>query len=317
VKRQIIVDTDPSPDDAVAFLIALGSPDELEVLAITTVGGNVPLHLTTRNALISLEMVNRTDIPVYAGASAPFMVPLETAEYVHGVTGFDGYEVNEPVTKAANGFAPDKIIELVMSHPPQTVTLCCLAPLTNIALAMVKEPALAERLEQIVLMGGARSEGGNVTPCAEYNIYVDPEAAYKVINSGVSLVMLSLDCTHKALTTAARLSRLRQDFKQPHIEPFYHLLHWNKQFDEKQNNTDGGPLHDPSVTAYLLKPEIFYGKIVNVEVALTGLTRGMTVVDWRGATTREPNVFYVDDLDSDAYFDLVWERLAAAWRPPV
>ena len=208
-RRKIIVDTDPSPDDAVAFLMALGSPGELEVLAISTVGGNVPLELTTKNALKALELVGRRDVPVYAGAKGPMVRQLETAEYVHGNTGFDGYDLPEPKITAAPGFAPDKIVELIMENEPKTITICALAPLTNIALAMAKEPAITKRIREIVLMGGARSEGGNVTPAAEFNIYVDPEAAHRVIRSGVPIVMIPLDCTHKALTSKARLNRLR------------------------------------------------------------------------------------------------------------
>jgi purine nucleosidase len=310
--RSIIIDTDPSPDDAVAFLMALGSPEELDLLAITTVGGNVPVHYTTRNALKALELVGRTDVPVYAGASGPLMRTLETAEHVHGSTGFEGYDLPDPVTPPAPGYAPDKIVELVMSRPENTVTLCCLAPLTNIALAMVKEPRLAARLAGIVLMGGAR-EGGNIAPVAEYNIYVDPEAARKVFGCGAPIVMIPLDCTHKALTTEVRLDRLRA-VGGPHMEVFYHLLTFNKQFDEKEWAGDGGPLHDPTVTAYLLKPDLFKGRTVNVEISCDELTRGMTVVDWRSVSGRPKNALVLTEIDADGYFDLVIDRLAKARR---
>lgn len=310
--KSIIIDTDPSPDDAVAFLMALGSPDELELLAITTVGGNVPLHYTTKNALKALELVGRSDVPVYAGASGPFMRVLETAEYVHGQTGFEGYDLPDPKMKAAEGFAPQKIVELVMSRPEKTVTLGCLAPLTNIALAMTMEPRLAARLEGIVLMGGARSEGGNVTPAAEYNIYVDPEAARKVFECGAPIVMIPLDCTHKALTRKDRLARLRA-VGMPHMEAFYHLLEFNKRFDEQAWGMDGGPLHDPTVIAYMLRPELFKGRFVNVEISCDEeLTRGMTVVDWHSVTKRRKNALVLTEIDADGYFDLVIERLAAA-----
>ncbi|CAI9400837.1 Pyrimidine-specific ribonucleoside hydrolase RihA [Pleomorphomonas sp. T1.2MG-36] len=310
--KSIIIDTDPSPDDAVAFLMALGSPDELELLAITTVGGNVPLYHTTRNALKALELVGRqADVPVYAGAAGPMVRTLETAEYVHGETGFEGYDLPEPVATASDGFAPDKIVDLVMSRPEKTVTLCCLAPLTNIALAMAREPRLAARLEGIVLMGGARSEGGNVTPAAEYNIYVDPEAARKVFECGAPIVMIPLDCTHTALTKKPRLDKLRA-MGGPHMEAFYHLLEWNKRFDEKAWGMDGGPLHDPTVTAYLLKPDLFRGRLVNVEISCDELTRGMTVVDWHSVTSRPKNALVLTEIDADGYFDLVIERLHAA-----
>jgi len=307
----IIVDTDPSPDDAVAFLVALASPEELEVLAITAVAGNVPVHLTSKNALKALELARRTEIPVYAGAAAPLLRPLVTAEEVHGRTGFDGYELPEPSTPLARGFAPDAIVELVMSRPRGEVTLCCLAPLTNIALAMMKEPRLAAHLREIVIMGGAFSEGGNITPAAEFNVFVDPEAAARVLACGAPIAMIPLDCTHRALTTSPRLERLRA-LGTPVAEAFYHLLKFNKLFDERKYGWEGGPLHDATVTAYLLAPRIFSsGRRVNIEVECSStLTRGMTVVDWWSVTGKPPNVLFLPDIDADAYFDLVIGRLA-------
>jgi purine nucleosidase len=308
--RAIIIDTDPSPDDAVAFLMALASPEELEVLAITTVAGNVPLNLTSKNALKALELARQTRTPVYAGAAAPLLRPLVTAEQVHGRTGFDGYDLPDPVTALATGFAPDAIIDLVMSRPPQAVTLCCLAPLTNIALAMAKEPRLAGHLREIVLMGGTFSEGGNVTPAAEFNIYVDPEAAARVLKCGASITMVPLDCTHQARTTHSRLERLRS-IGSPVAEAFYHLLKFNKLFDERKYGWEGGPLHDATVIAYLLEPEIFAGRKVNVEVECSSsLTLGATVVDWWAVTPRTKNVMFLRDLKPEAYFDLVIGRLA-------
>jgi purine nucleosidase len=310
--RLLIIDTDPSPDDATAFLMALGSPNELEVLALTTVGGNVSLEQTTTNVLKSLELVGRTDIPLYMGASKPLKRELITAPEVHGASGLEGYDLPEPTAKAAKGFAPDKIIELVMNNKPNTVTICAIAPLTNIAIAMQKEPKLANRLQEIVFMGGARSEGGNVTPAAEYNIYVDPEAAEIVFNSGTPITMSPLDCTHKALSTDARLEKLRA-VGTPHMEAFYHLLKFNRIFDQEKMNLDGGPLHDPTTIAYLLKPEIFKSKKVNVTISLDNeLTRGMSVIDWWGKMNLPINTNMLYDLDSDAYYDLVIERLALA-----
>jgi len=311
--RPIIIDTDPSPDDAVAFLMALGSPDELDLLAITTVGGNAPLVLTTKNALKALELTGRGDTPVYAGASGPLCRVLETAEYVHGENGFEGYDLPEPTLKAAAGFAPDVIVDLVMARPERTVTMCCLAPLTNLALALAREPRLARRLERIVLMGGAFSEGGNVSPCAEYNIYVDPEAARRVFACGAPIVMIPLDCTHQALTTKARLRRLCAVGK-PHMEAFFHLLTANKRFDENKYGTDGGPLHDPTVVAYLLRPELFDGRDVAVEISCDEMTRGMTIVDWWSVTDRPANAKVLRSIDAEGYFDLAIERLARAAR---
>ncbi|TBW41028.1 nucleoside hydrolase [Siculibacillus lacustris] len=312
--RTIIVDTDPSPDDAVAFLMALGSPDELDLAAITTVGGNVPLHHTTRNALKALELAGHPEVPVFAGAAGPLVRPLATAEHVHGATGFEGYDLPEPKIVATPGFAPHVVIDLVMNRPPKTVTLCCLAPLTNIALALAERPEIAARLAEIVLMGGARREGGNITPAAEYNIFVDPEAAERVLACGAPITMIPLDCTHKALTSKARLAALRAR-GTPLAEAFFHLLSFNKLFDEGLKGTDGGPLHDPTVVAFLLRPALFSGRRVNVAVERSGeFTRGQTVVDWWGVTDRPKNVLWIDDLDADGYFELVFERLIRAER---
>jgi len=308
--RPIIVDTDPSPDDAVAFLVALASPDELEVLGVTTVAGNVPVNLTSKNARKALELARQTRTPVWAGASAPLLRPLITAEHVHGKTGFDGYDLPEPTLPLADGFAPDAIVDLVMRRAPGEVTLCCIAPMTNIALAIAKEPRLAGRLREIVIMGGAFSEGGNITPAAEFNVYVDPEAAARVLGCGAPVTMIPLDCTHQALTTEARLTKLRS-VGTPVAEAFYHLLKFNKIFDEQKYGWEGGPLHDATVVAYLLAPEIFKGRKVNVEVECASeLTRGMTVVDWWGVSGRKPNVMFLRELNADAYFDLVIGRLA-------
>ncbi|HTS31304.1 MAG TPA: nucleoside hydrolase [Bryobacteraceae bacterium] len=306
----IIIDTDPSPDDAVAILTALASPDELEVLAVSAVAGNVPVSLTSKNALKALELAKRTDTPVYQGAVAPLARPLITAEHVHGRTGFDGFDLPDPATPLAEGFSPDAIIDLVMRRPAGEVTLCCIAPLTNIALALAKEPRLAGHLKQIVIMGGAFSEGGNITPAAEFNVYVDPEAAARVLACGAPIMMIPLDCTHQARTTARRLEKLRA-IGTPVAEAFYHLLSFNKLFDEQKYGWEGGPLHDATVIAWLLVPEIFSGRKVNVEVeCASSLTLGMTVVDWWGVSGRTPNVLFLRDINADAYFDLVIGRLA-------
>jgi purine nucleosidase len=307
--RSVIFDTDPSPDDAVAFLAALASPDELEVLAITTVAGNVPLELTTRNALKALELARRTDIPVFPGASAPLVLTLVTAEHVHGRTGFDGYDLPDPMTPPQSGFAPDAIVELVMSRAPGTVTLCCMAPLTNIALAMAREPRLAKHLAGIVLMGGSMSEAGNITPAAEFNFYVDPEAAALVFESGASITMIPLDCTHQALITDARLETLRRAGTSVG-EAFYHLLEFNKRFDRNKYGWPGGPLHDATVTAFLLQPSLFDGRQVHVQIECSSpLTLGASVVDWWSVTTKPPNATVLRTIDVNGYFNLIFERL--------
>ena len=309
MRRAVIFDTDPSPDDAVAFLAAIASPEDFDVLAITTVAGNVPLELTAKNARKALELARRTDIPVYAGAGAPLVRSLITAEHVHGRTGFDGYELPEPEMALRAGFAPHAIVELVMSRPPASVTLCCMAPLTNVALAMAREPRLAAHLAGIVVMGGAMSEGGNITAAAEFNFYVDPEAAARVFASGATLTMIPLDCTHQALLTDERLQVLRGAGTAVGTA-FYHLLEWNKRFDRRKYGWPGGPLHDPTVTAYLLQPELFAGRKVRVDIeSLSPLTAGASVVDWWSVGEKPANAMVLRTIDAEAYFRLIFERL--------
>ncbi|MBV8864954.1 MAG: nucleoside hydrolase, partial [Acidobacteriaceae bacterium] len=271
--------------------------------------GNVPLSLTSKNARKALELAGKTETRVYAGASAPLIRKLVTAEHVHGRTGFDGYELPEPVIPLAEGFAPEMIVDLVMARKPGEVTLCCLAPLTNIALALAKEPRLGDHLKEIVLMGGAFSEGGNITPAAEFNIFVDPEAAARVLDCGARITMIPLDCTHQALTTRKRLEKLRAN-GTPVTEALYQLLKFNKIFDEQKYGWEGGPLHDATVIAYLLAPEIFSGRQVNVRVeCASSITCGMTVVDWWSVTGKPANVQFIREVDANRYFDIVIERL--------
>ena len=269
----------------------------------------MPLPYTTRNALMTLELLQRPEVAVYAGAPGPLRGALVTAEYVHGPTGFEGYALPPPSIQARAGFAPEKIVELLRAQPDASVTLCCLAPLTNIALALQLDPAIAAKIEAIVLMGGARSEGGNVTPAAEYNFYVDPEAAAQVMACGRPITVIPLDVTHQALTSRARMDKIRA-IGSPLAEAFYHLLEFNKQFDAQQWQSDGGPLHDPTVVAYLLQPDMFVGKAVNLEIELVGrYTRGMSVVDHGRVTERPINACYLTGLDADAYFALVTESI--------
>lgn len=308
--RSIIIDTDPGQDDAVALLMALASP-ELDVIGITAVAGNVPLALTEVNVRKVCELAGRRDIKVAAGAARPLMRPLVTAEHVHGKTGLDGIDLPDPTMALDPRFGPDFIIEEVMARPARSVTLCPLGPLTNVALALAKEPRLAAHLEGIVLMGGGTFEGGNITPAAEFNIYVDPEAARMVFNAGANVTFIPLDCTHEALTTAQRTARIRA-LGTPVGIAVAAWLDFFERFDEEKYGTDGGPLHDPCVIAYVLKPELFTGRRVHVDVECASeLTRGMTVADWWGVTNRDKNATMVRHVDADGFFDLLTARIAA------
>lgn len=308
--RNIIIDTDPGQDDAVAILLALGSPKDISVLGITAVAGNVPLALTQKNARIVCELAGRPDVKVFSGCEAPMGRNLVTAEHVHGKTGLDGPVLPEPTMPLAEGHAVDFIIETLRAEPAGTVTLCPLGPLTNIAVAFEKAPDIVERVQEIVLMGGAYFEVGNITPAAEFNIYVDPEAAEIVFKSGVPIVVMPLDVTHKALTTAPRV----EAFRTLGTHPGTMVAEWTdffERFDKEKYGSLGAPLHDPCVIAYLIKPELFSGRHVNVEIEVASeLTRGMTVADWWGVTDRAPNALFVGDLDADGFFDLLVERIA-------
>ena len=307
--RKIIIDTDPGQDDAVAILLALASP-ELEVLGITAVAGNVPLALTQKNARIICELAGRRDIKVFAGCDAPLEGPLVTAEHVHGKTGLDGPDLPDPTMALSEGHGVDFIIETLRTEPPGTVTLCPLGPLTNIATAFSRAPDIIERVQEIVLMGGAYFEVGNITPAAEFNIYVDPQAAEIVFKSGAPLVVMPLDVTHKVLVTKVRNDAFRALGTRVG-QAVAAMTDFFERFDKEKYGSDGAPLHDPCVTAWLLAPELFAGRHINVEIETQSpLTRGMSVADWWGVTDRAPNALFIGDVDADGFFALLTERLA-------
>jgi purine nucleosidase len=307
--RKIIIDTDPGQDDAVAILLALASPNDVEVLGITAVAGNVPLELTSKNARIVCELAGRPDIPVYAGCDRPLRHSLVTAEHVHGKTGLDGPDLPDPTMPLQTAHGVDYIIDTLRAHPPKTITLCPLGPLTNIATAFERAPDIIDLVKEIVLMGGAYFEVGNITPAAEFNIYVDPEAAEAVFKSGVPLVVLPLDVTHKALVTSARNTAFRA-LGTPVGLAVAQMTEFFERFDKEKYGSLGAPLHDPCVTAYLIAPDLFTGRHVNVEIETNStLTRGMTVADWWRVTDRSPNALFIGDLDADGFFTLLTERL--------
>lgn len=308
--RKIIIDTDPGQDDAVAILLALASPDEIEVLGITAVAGNVPLDLTQKNARIVCELAGRPDLPVYAGCDRPMGRDLVTAEHVHGKTGLDGPDLPDPAMPLQDGHAVDFIIDTLRAHASGTVTLCPLGPLTNIATALQRAPDIAEKVQQIVLMGGGYFQGGNITPAAEFNIYVDPQAADIVFKSGIAIVVMPLDVTHKALVTKPRNDAFRA-LGTPAGIAVAQMTDFFERFDKEKYGSAGAPLHDPCVTAYLIQPDLFTGRHINVEIETSSeLTMGMTVADWWRVSGRAPNALFIGDLDADGFFALLTERLA-------
>ncbi|MFD1796172.1 nucleoside hydrolase [Paracoccus aurantiacus] len=306
--RKIIIDTDPGQDDAVAILLALASP-ELEVLGLTTVAGNVPLDLTTRNARLIAGLSGR-DVPVHAGSAAPLSRKLVTAEYVHGKTGLDGIELGEPVHPLSSEDGVGFIIETLRREPPGTVTLVPIGPLTNIAAAFARAPDIVPRVQQIVLMGGAYFEVGNVTPAAEFNIYVDPEAAAQVFAAGVDLVVMPLDVTHKALTSADWVAGMRA-LGTKAGDAVASWTDFFERYDREKYGSAGAPLHDPCTVAWLIRPDLFSGRRINVEIETEGrYTTGMTVADWWGVTGRPANALFIGDVDRDGFFALLSERIA-------
>ena len=307
--QKLIIDTDPGQDDAVAILLALASP-ELDLLGITTVAGNVPLSLTQENARKICDLAGRQDMPVFAGADRPLARNLVTAEHVHGRTGLDGPELPDPVTPLQDRHAVDFLIETLRQEEAGSMTIAPVGPLTNIAMALRQAPDIAPRIGQIVLMGGGCFEGGNITPAAEFNIYVDPEAAAEVFAAGIPIVMMPLDVTHKALTTKVRTQAIRGIGTRTAMA-VADMLEFFERFDEEKYGSDGGPLHDPCTIAWMLRPDLFAGRQCNVEIETgSDLTMGMTVIDWWQVTDRPHNAFVVGDIDSDGFFDLVTERLA-------
>ena len=308
--RDIIIDTDPGQDDAAAILLALGSPDEINVLGITAVAGNVPLALTQKNARIVCELAGKPNVPVFAGCDAPLVRKLVTAEHVHGKTGLDGSALPDPDMPLQDQHGVDFIIETLRARPAKTVTLCPLGPLTNIATALQRAPDIAERIQEIVLMGGAYFEVGNITPAAEFNIYVDPEAADIVFKSGIKTAVMPLDVTHKVLVTPERINALRAQ-ATPVCDAMADMVDFFERFDTNKYGSNGAPLHDPCVTAYLINPELFSGRFINVEIeTLSELTLGMTVADWWGVTDRVPNAMFMGNVDAQGFFNLLTERLA-------
>jgi len=233
---------------------------------------------------------------------------LVTAEYVHGPTGLDGADLPSPEITEAGGHAVDRIVEIVQSSDTP-VTVCTLGPLTNLALALVREPTIVGNIEQVVTMGGGFFEGGNTTPAAEFNIYVDPHAAHVVFSSGIPIVLMPLDVTHKALTTPERLSAF-ENLGTPAGACVAGMLGFYDRWDKDKYDLPGGPLHDPTVIAYLLQPDLFVGRNVAVEIDIApGPTLGMTVVDWWGVTDGEPNALVMNEIDADGFYRLLVERI--------
>jgi inosine-uridine nucleoside N-ribohydrolase len=304
VSTKIVIDCDPGHDDAIAILLALASP-EVELIGVTTVAGNQTLDKTTRNALVTLDVGGRPDIPVAAGADAPLQRNLRTAAHVHGETGLDGPELPEPSAEPVAGHAADFLAELI---EPGTV-LVPTAPLTNIALLLERYPDVCERIDRIVWMGGAIGEG-NVTPAAEFNAFVDPEAAAAVFASGVPITMVGLDVTHKALFTRAHAEQLRVAGRAGRFVA--ELSDFFQRFHERSYGFEGSPIHDAMAVAHVIDRTLVTTRRVNVAVETRSeLCDGRTLVDLRGVTGRAENADVGVDVDAERFLELLVSRIGS------
>ncbi len=309
MRRRIIIDTDPGLDDAVAILFALASLEELEVLSLVAVAGNLPLGQTERNARRVCALAGCPDLPVYAGCARPLMRSLVTADHIHNDSRL-GAVLPEPEMPVQAQHGVEFLIEALRSAEAGTITLCALGPLTNIAMALVKAPEVVGRIRELVIMGGACFELGNVTPAAEFNIHVDPHAAAIVIDAGIPITMIPLDVSHQLTTTEPRLAALRSLPNRCGTAVAELLATFEKNRRAKFG-LRAKALHDPAVVGYLLRPKLYEGRQVNVTVETQSrLTVGMTVVDWWGVTGRKPNVRFMNTVDADGFYGLLTERLA-------
>ena len=310
--NNIILDCDPGHDDALAILLALSSPKEINCLGITTSAGNVPLELTTKNALRVLALIKNNNIEVYKGCPKPLIGELVTAENVHGESGLDtgsGTSLPEPISRYNDKHAVNFILDTLKEAPNNDITLVATGPLTNLAAAFSIDPQTFRRAKRIVLMGGAGFEPGNITPAAEFNIYVDPFAAKSIFQSELEIFMFGLDVTHKMIITSSRLKAIKSSSSLvgPAVAD---LLTFFNVYDTKKYGWDGAPLHDPCTIAWLILPEIFEVKKMSVEIETNnGPAYGRTIADWFNVTSKKKNINVAVNGNSDRFFELITERL--------
>ena len=305
--QKIILDCDPGHDDVIAIFLAHGNPD-IELLAITTVVGNQTLNKVTHNALAAAQVAGIIGVPIAAGCSRPLVRNMEVATEIHGESGLDGPELPEPTQTTDPRHAVDVIIDTVMAHDPGTVTLVPTGGLTNIALAVRKEPQLAERVKQVVLMGGGYHTG-NWSPVAEFNILIDPEAAHIVFNEKWPLLMVGLDLTHQALATPDVVQRIAAVNTRPSRFVVELLEFFGSTYKQSQG-FEAPPVHDPCAVAYVIDPSVMTTVRVPVDIELSGgLTLGMTVADFRTPAPQDCTTSVAVKLDNDKFWDLIVDSL--------
>lgn len=305
---KLIFDCDPGVDDAIALFLAFASP-ELELLAITTTAGNVSAALTARNAAVIRQIGGREDVPIFAGAERPLVRPPVEAGDFHGASGLGPLELFQPAKGVEEALAPLAIIDLVMRHRPGEVSIAVTGPCTNLALAMRLQPAIIERLGPVVVMGGARREGGNITPSAEFNIFADPHAAQIVFSSGAHCVVMGLDVTHQVRADAARTDAIAR-LTTPGGRASAALVAFSNGLERDIAGGSGAPLHDPCVIAYMLDPQLFTLRPCELRVeTCSPLTLGHTAVEFRPEADAS-TIQWATAADADAIFALLTERLA-------
>ena len=303
-RQALIIDCDPGVDDAVALMLAFGSR-ELDLLAVTAVGGNVPVTRTARNARILRQIAGREDVPVFMGADRPLRREPAGAGEFHGAEGLGDLTPFEPDAPCAEGHAADAIVDRVMGRPAKSVALAVLGPLTNLALALRREPALADRLGPVAVMGGARSEGGNITASAEFNIWADPEAAAEVLATGCEVVMFGLDATHQVRATEARIAAL-EAVGTPSADTAAAMMRFSQRVEREIVGWDAPPVHDPCPVAWLLRPALFELKPCRIAVETdSDLTRGHTAVEFREAVAGSLPHRWAVSADADGVFALI------------
>ena len=308
-RQALIIDCDPGVDDAVALMLAFGS-GAFELLAITAVGGNVPVLQTARNARILRQISGREDVPVFMGADRPLRRAPAGAGEFHGPEGLGDMVPFELEAPCAQGLAADAIIDLVMARPARSVAVAVLGPLTNLALALRKQPELAERLGPVAVMGGARSEGGNITASAEFNIWADPDAAAEVLATGCDVILFGLDATHQVRATEARIAAL-EAAGTPMAQAAASMMRFSQRIEREIVGWEAPPVHDPCPVAWLLEPALFTLQPCRVSVETdSDLTRGHTAVEFREAVAGTLPHRWATEADADGIF----ARIADAVR---
>lgn len=308
--RKIIIDCDPGVDDATMLLLALCAPEELDIVGITVVAGNAGLGKTARNARLIRQIARRPDVPVFAGCARPMVRDAADANDFHGESGLGDLAIVEPEAPAHTWHAVDFLIR-ALRDAPEPITLVVTGPATNIAMALVMEPAIAANIAEFVVMGGARSAGGNITASAEFNIWADPHAAHVLLSSGLPTVMFGLDATYQVLTTPPRIAALEK-IDTAAAQTSAALMRFSNSIEVDPSRRAGAPLHDPCTIAWLLKPELFTLRPARITVE-TGspLTLGHTAVEFRVAPS-EANARWCIAADGDGVFTLLNERLGRA-----